>query len=205
MDPRQRQFLHVGCSTDNRIPWVFAGWREIRLDIDPAVRPDIVASITDMHAVADASVDAVYSSHNLEHLEAHQVPLALSEFRRVLKPDGWLLLVVPDLQSVAELVAADRLCETVYETPGGPIAPIDIIYGHRGRIAAGNGFMAHRTGFTARVLAAAMQAAGFERVAMQRALLALWVYGLPTAATTPCLPHPRPMIAADPVPPAVAD
>lgn len=32
-------------------------WKEIRLDIDPANEPDIVGSMLDMAAVADASVD----------------------------------------------------------------------------------------------------------------------------------------------------
>ena len=52
-------------------------WREIRLDLDPAVQPDIVCSITDMSPVATDSVDAIWSSHNLEHLQRHEVPLAL--------------------------------------------------------------------------------------------------------------------------------
>jgi len=44
------------------------GWKEIRLDIDPANAPDILGTMLDMPAVADGSVDAIYSSHNIEHL-----------------------------------------------------------------------------------------------------------------------------------------
>ena len=70
--------LHVGCGRKNarKLHHVFhdGGWRELRLDIDPAVAPDIVASLTDMSAVEGASVDAIWSSHNLEHLPAHDVP-----------------------------------------------------------------------------------------------------------------------------------
>ena len=73
-------------------------WREVRLDLDPARQPDIVCSITDMSPVAADSVDAVWSSHNLEHLQRHEVPVALAEFLRVLKPAGLLLLTLPDLQ-----------------------------------------------------------------------------------------------------------
>ena len=82
--------LNVGCGYPLRqkLHRHFHGpeWREIRLDLDPAVRPDIVCSITDMSPVAADCVDAIWSSHNLEHLQRHEVPLALAEFVRVLKP-----------------------------------------------------------------------------------------------------------------------
>ncbi|MBP2294279.1 class I SAM-dependent methyltransferase [Azospirillum rugosum] len=143
-------------------------WRELRLDIDPAVDPDITASITGMPEVEDGSVDAVWSSHNLEHLEPHEVPQALLEFRRVLRPGGQLLLTVPDLQAVARLVAADQLDEPLYETGTGPVRPLDVLYGYGPALAAGNRFMAHRTGFTPRTLGKALQDAGFESFAMWR-------------------------------------
>src|SRR5215471_20169990 len=94
--------LNVGCGYPLRQKlhphFHGAEWREVRLDLDPAVRPDIVCSITDMRPVAASSADAVWSSHNLEHLQRHEVPQALAEFVRVLKPGGFLLLTVPDLQ-----------------------------------------------------------------------------------------------------------
>lgn len=163
-------FLHVGCGPKDKrhTTPVFAqaGWRELRLDVDPGVRPDIQASMTDMSALADASVDAVYSSHNIEHLYAHEVPVALGEFLRVLKPEGFLVITCPDLQSVAELVAADKLVEAAYESPAGPVAPLDILYGFRPELARGNHFMAHRCGFTRRVLSSTLHAAGFAAVAI---------------------------------------
>ena len=95
-------FLHVGCGPKHkdRTPFASQNWREIRLDIDSAVQPDVIGTMTDMKAVRDASVDAVFSSHNIEHLYPHEVPIALAEFYRVLKPDGFVLLTCPDLQSV---------------------------------------------------------------------------------------------------------
>jgi tetratricopeptide (TPR) repeat protein len=175
--------LHVGCGVYSRakLPPVFQdpAWREIRLDIDPGVGPDIVASITDMAAVASGSVDAVYSSHNIEHLYPHEVPVALREMRRVLKPGGFLFATLPDLQEVARRVAEDRLDDPLYMSPMGPIAPLDIIYGHRPSLAAGNSFMAHRTGFTLGTLARALIGAGFAAVMVQRALSA---FGLAAVA-----------------------
>jgi hypothetical protein len=50
----------------------------------------------------------------------------------------------------------------------GPIAPLDILFGHRPSLASGNVFMAHRTGFTGGTLAAALIKAGFAAVLVQR-------------------------------------
>jgi SAM-dependent methyltransferase len=165
-------FLHVGCGPKrkDRTTPAFAApqWSEVRLDIDPAVAPDVVGSIVDMSAVAAGSMDAVFSSHNIEHLYPHEVPKAVAEFLRVLKPDGFLVITCPDLQSVARLVAEDKLTEPAYTSPAGPIAPIDIIYGHRPQIAAGNLFMAHRCGFTLKVLLGVLKQGGFSRIAGKR-------------------------------------
>lgn len=175
-----RTVLHVGCGMPDpgKLPPQFfaaGAWREVRFDIDPSVAPDILGTITDMHAVDRASVDAVWSAHNVEHLFAHEVPIALAEFRRVLRPDGFALITVPDLQRVAELVAQDRLMEPAYISPAGPIAPLDMMFGFGGAIAGGNHFMAHRTGFTARSLDAALRGAGFAQVRVVRdEAFALW-------------------------------
>jgi SAM-dependent methyltransferase len=175
-----RTLLHVGCglADPRKIPAAFfapGAWREVRLDIDPGVAPDILGSITDMAAVATGSVDAVWSAHNLEHLFAHEVPAALREFRRVLRRGGFALVTVPDLQRAAALVAQDRLDEPAYLSPAGPIAPLDMLYGHGAAIAAGNAFMAHRTGFTARTLETALVAARFDAVRVVRdEHFALW-------------------------------
>ena len=131
----------------------------------------------DMSAVASESADALFFSHNIEHLYPHEVPVALQEFLRVLKPDGFLVLTCPDLQSVARLIAEDKLTEAAYTAPAGPIAPIDILYGHRPQLAAGNLYMAHRCGFTLKVLIATLQAHGFKTVAgrQREAAFDLWV------------------------------
>jgi SAM-dependent methyltransferase len=169
--------LNIGCGHPGQgLHPSFHGieWRELRLDIDPAVDPDIVCSMVDMAPVATESVDAIWSSHNLEHLHRHEVPVALGEFLRVLRPSGQLLLTLPDLQKVAELVAADGLEDPAYVSPSGPITPLDMMYGHSGLIGTGNVHMAHKTGFTARTLHQLLTAAGFAGVTLSREGFALW-------------------------------
>lgn len=46
----------------------------------------------------------------------------------------------------------------------GPIAALDMLYGHRASIASGNVFMGHRTGFLAATRARHLKAAGFQTV-----------------------------------------
>ncbi|CAM5447155.1 hypothetical protein TMEC54S_03328 [Thauera mechernichensis] len=159
-----KKFLHVGCGHQNKSQlkgFNAPDWQEIRFDIDPSVHPDIVGSLTDLSQVGTASVNAVFSSHNIEHLHAHEVPGAIREFHRVLKDDGFVVITCPDLQSVCKAVAEDKLLEPLYVSPAGPISPLDILYGHRGFIAQGNVYMAHKCGFTYSVLLNCFAQGGF--------------------------------------------
>lgn len=164
-----KSFLHVGCGPKHKNQttkgFIGSDWSEKRLDIDASVQPDIVGSMTDMAAVPSGSMQAIFSSHNIEHLYPHEVPVALAEFFRVLSDDGFAVITCPDLQSVCALVAEDKLTEPAYVSPAGPIAPIDILYGHRSSMVCGNLYMAHRCGFTKKVLSATLQASGFKSVA----------------------------------------
>ena len=157
--------LHVGCGSLNKsscLGFDNDNWKEIRFDIDKDVKPDIVGTLTDMKLVETGSVDALYSAHNIEHIYPHQVPIALREFYRVLKEDGMVVITCPDLQSVCEVVVQDKLLEPLYDSPSGPISPIDTMYGHRGFIAQGKEYMAHKGGFTYSTLDKAFLETGFK-------------------------------------------
>lgn len=184
-----KTFLHVGCGPKRKAQTTPAfardDWSEIRLDIDPSAQPDVIGTMTDMSAVPSASVDAVYSSHNIEHLYPLEVPVALADFRRVLKPDGFVVITCPDLQSVAALVAQDKLTDAAYVSPAGPIAPLDILFGLRAALAAGNLYMAHRCGFTQKVLQGTLQAAGFAAVATMRRAPAFDLWALASLSPRP--------------------
>jgi SAM-dependent methyltransferase len=160
-----RTLLHVGCGWNDKSGlkgFDSDDWDEVRFDIDPSVHPDIEGTLTDMEAVDTGSVDAIYSSHNIEHVFPHEVDTVLLEFHRVLKHDGFVVLTCPDLVSVCQAVVNDKLMEPLYVSPAGPIAPIDILYGLRPAIANGKIYMAHKTGFTYSTLCKAFFQAGFK-------------------------------------------
>jgi SAM-dependent methyltransferase len=168
---RERLVINVGCGPPGgRLPPHFTDWRELRVDVDPAVQPDVVADLTDLSMIPAGSADALWASHCVEHLYAHEVPLALAQFRRVLREDGFALIVVPDLQSVAQYVAADHLHETLYQSAAGPITPHDMLFGHGAAIAAGQTAMAHRCGFTPGMLQHCFRDQPFAELLLRRRL-----------------------------------
>lgn len=173
-----KTLLHVGCGplTLRDLPAFFHSgqWDEIRTDINPDVRPDLVADSRDLSLLDDGAVDAVYSSHNIEHVWSFEVPVVLREFRRVLRDDGLLVIMCPDIQQVAQAVAEGRLEEPLYESPAGPITAIDMLYGFQQDIRAGNAYMAHKMAFTADTLARHLLDAGFTCAVILRSR----VYGL---------------------------
>jgi ubiquinone/menaquinone biosynthesis C-methylase UbiE len=179
------RFLHVGCGQKPKTKTtpVLAGddWEEVRLDIDPSGSPHIVASMTDMSVVPDGSMDALVAHHTLEHLYVHEVPVALAEFARVLAPDGFAIIAVPNLQAVAKQVMEGRLLEAAYVSPAGPITPHDMLYGLGRAVAAGHTYMAHRCGFTPKSLSDALEHAGFQQVVKRQSGFNLFAYARRTA------------------------
>lgn len=178
----ERTVLHVGCGlySPAKLHHFFRndGWREVRVDLEEKVLPDIVASIEDLSCVADKSVQAVWSSHNLEHLHDFQVSRALRAFRRVLDSEGFVLITTPDIEQVARMVIEVGLDQAVYVSPAGPVTPLDMMFGHQPAIRAGHALMAHKTAFTAERLARHLSEAGFRQTVVQRGKsFDLWAIG----------------------------
>lgn len=155
----KRRLLHAGCGKAPLPEWMGPLFDETRLDIDPAVEPDIVASLADMGDIGP--FDVCMTNHTLEHLYPHEVLPALREIRRVLKPGGGLILSVPDLEGV------QPTDETVYDSPAGPVSGLDMIYG-MARITEVSRYNAHHCGFVQATLAGVIEAAGFKNVTVDR-------------------------------------
>ena len=181
--PGKKRVLNAGSGpvTSRRLHRVFAGsdWHEVRMDIDPNANPEVVGSLTKMEELFPAeNFDAVWSSHTLEHLYSHEVPAALAEFKRVLKPDGFALITCPDLEAIAAALLEHDLDHVAYVSPMGPITPLDMLYGHSGAIARGNVFMSHNTGFTCARMGQLLLEAGFTAALAKRENFDLWALAL---------------------------
>lgn len=143
-------------------------WEEVRLDVDGSVNPDIVGSITDLAKLCrPASFDAIWCSHLMEHLYAHEIHPTFVQFREVLKPDGFALIMSPDLEAVAQHLLTQGLGAVAYVSPAGPIRPLDMIYGHSGVIEQGRHHMAHKTGFSCDRMGNLLLSAGFPTVSVR--------------------------------------
>jgi SAM-dependent methyltransferase len=142
--------LSVGSGPVSLPQWTEAGYQVVRLDIDPGTEPDIVASMTALGEIGP--FDALFCCHALEHLYPHEVPRALGEFHRVLKPGGVAVVVVPDLEGVP---ATDDVL------PGALVTGLHLYYGDASQIEQ-RPHMAHHSGFVADSLRSVMEAAGFK-------------------------------------------
>ncbi|HKY59073.1 MAG TPA: methyltransferase domain-containing protein [Aeromicrobium sp.] len=85
-------------------PFLITGDRRVAYDAmaEDVMRHDLRKGIP----FADQSVDGVYHSHLLEHLDREAVPTFLAEVKRVLKPGGVHRIVVPDLERDARAYLA---------------------------------------------------------------------------------------------------
>src|SRR5207237_8152528 len=124
--------------------------------------------VTDLSAIESGSVDAVWSAHCLEHLYLYEVGKAIAEAYRILTDDGFLCLIVPDLQTIAEYLATDRLHEVVYQSPAGPAIAHDILFGFGPFLAQGYCKMAHNCGFAATLLSEKLRVALFAQLVLRR-------------------------------------
>lgn len=70
---------------------------ETQKHLDAAVR-FVQTPVQDLHAIADGSVDVVFASNLLEHLDDSELARALGEVRRVLRSGGRFVAVQPNFR-----------------------------------------------------------------------------------------------------------
>lgn len=138
--------LHIGGTE------VKEGWSILNIQPGPGV--DFVGDCVDLSRFADGSVSEVYASHVYEHLGyVHDLPRAIGEAYRVLKPGGLLRVGVPDL---------DALCR-LFIDPGLVIQErmvvLRMIYG--GQTDAHD---FHKVGLNFELLRSLLESSGFKHV-----------------------------------------
>lgn len=84
-DPTGKVIYDLGCGNHKTIK------EAIGVDIVPT---DIVSSIDNLPMIKDGSADIIISRHSLEHLA--DTEKALREWRRILKSDGKIIIILPD-------------------------------------------------------------------------------------------------------------
>lgn len=76
------------------------------LDIEPRPEVDYIGDATDLSQFESDSIDVIYASHVLEHFYYNlnnDLINTLKEWHRVLKPNGKLMISVPDLKTLCWL------------------------------------------------------------------------------------------------------
>lgn len=152
IDKTQKNLLHIGAG-QSRVPNAhmaddLVGYKEIVVDVDKKANPDIVASMTDLSMIPSDSMDVIYMSHALEHIDACDAPNVLKSFERILKKDGFARIIVPNMKIPAQKIAEGKPEAVLYVSNSGPITALDMFYGHRLSVKMGSEAMLHRNGFT---------------------------------------------------------
>lgn len=82
------------------------------LNILPGPEVDFVGDAISLNQFEDSSVDKIYASHILEHLDRQGAQEALREWFRVLRKGGVLMVAVPDLVVLSRLLLRSDLSVT---------------------------------------------------------------------------------------------
>lgn len=119
----------------------------LTVDIRDEVKPDYRADLRKL-PFATEEFDVVYSSHTLEHFPRSDVGNVLDEWIRILKPDGELRLILPNLEWAAAEISKGTVNDDV----------LNVLYGAQ---TYGENF--HQVGFTPKVLESMLKERGFKR------------------------------------------
>ena len=87
--------LHIGGKE------IKEGWKILNIQKNEGV--DFVGSITDLSQFEDESIDEIYASHVVEHVDQNNIKKTLSGINRILKKNGKFYISVPDLDILCRI------------------------------------------------------------------------------------------------------
>jgi predicted SAM-dependent methyltransferase len=137
--------LHIGGHVESPEFWI--------VDANDGDIVDFVMLMSNLYAFPDNSVDTIYASHVLEHCThgvGHELEHTLREWHRVLRPDGQLLVSVPNLFALATLFVNESIPHQ------HRVWFMNVMYGGQTDI-----YDQHKVGFDEAILAAYLEQAGF--------------------------------------------
>lgn len=124
------------------------------IDADLCSRSDLIGGVETLR-LRSRSVEAIYSSHVLEHIPRARCRGVLKEWFRVLTEGGQLFVAVPDLEALCAIYLSSlhgRDAETLDLAAG-------MIYGGQG-----NPYNFHSNGFSLVTMKAMLESVGFDEV-----------------------------------------
>ena len=105
--------LHLGCGKK-----YLEGF--VHVDLLKYDHIDYIAPIHDLYFAKNSSVEMIYASHVLEHVDRNSYEKVLDEWYRVLKPKGILRIAVPDFGAcVQHYIASGNLNDILGLLAGG--------------------------------------------------------------------------------------
>jgi len=87
--------LHIGGKE------IKEGWKILNIQKNDGV--DFVGNITDLSQFEDESIDEIYASHVVEHIDQKSIQKTFKGINRVLKNDGKFYISVPDLDILCRI------------------------------------------------------------------------------------------------------
>lgn len=156
----------------------------IHLDIDPKWNPDIVADARKI-PLPDNSVDEILAQHVIEHFPWSETNKILKEWYRVLKPNGIIKIICPDLDYILRVyLSLDNAFLDTWEKeidekgmsfPHGASDDKDIWINFK-LFSSACKYDNHFAAFNFRLLKKRLSAAGFDNIERKRARRSLNVW-----------------------------
>jgi hypothetical protein len=144
--------LHIGCG-DIKLEGF------INVDIRKTIATDIVSPAWDINGIDPGTVDIIYSRHTLEHLDPNDARVALIHWFELLKEDGYIHVVVPDIEFHAKqllgLVRSGKFDDQIQHAYAG-------FWGWRDESRGGSKEDAHKWGYSEKMLFNELREAGFK-------------------------------------------
>jgi len=162
-----------GAEQFQMMPAHYIGWDRELLSEEPLPEASIVQSLFELERLRGASYDAVFFAHRLKNYPLHEAGRILHGFRHLLRPGGFVHIVVPDLMELARHMLDNKkdLEDCAYTSPAGPISYHDVLFGRRepSAGAASHPFEPHLCGYSTKVLKRVLFDSGFiESVVVEK-------------------------------------